>query len=212
MAVEGEVRVNKKDPSRRAVFKGGVWVEVSGGATPSSARAAAPRKLATREMMELDEARQAARSADEAARTAEQFVEINRGQNTGGLWGLPMVGKVAGAFDPEINQLNALTARMAPQQRVPGSGTTSDRDLSLYLQAVPGLEKPGPANSAIARQARKDADRRAAYAQFLDVYASQNGTLIGAAEAWDKSQRSRGKPASPKPVAQGDGWKVLSVE
>lgn len=196
----------------------GTRVIVRGGQiVPLSQPGGKPRKLATREMMALDDARAAARQADEAARTAEQFVEINRRQNTGGLWGLPMVGKVVGAFDPEVNQLNALAARMAPQQRVPGSGATSDRDLSLYLQAVPGIEKPGPANSAIARQARADAERRGQYAQFLDRYVQQTGTLIGAEEAWANQQRqkrpaARPKPAAPKPVAQGQGWKVLSVE
>lgn len=169
----------------------GVPVPGQAGAMPPR-----PPKLATREQMFLDEARAAARGSDEAALTAEQFVDINRTQNTGGLLALPMAPAIAGAFDPEISRMNALTARMAPQQRQPGSGTTSDRDLSLYLQAVPSPSKPGPVNSSIARQARADAERRSRYAQFLDRYAMQNGSLMGAEEAWKREQATAGKPPS----------------
>lgn len=34
MPTEGEVRVNKRDPNRKAIFTGGVWVEERGGAGP----------------------------------------------------------------------------------------------------------------------------------------------------------------------------------
>jgi hypothetical protein len=107
---------------------------------------------------------------------------------------------------------------MAPQQRVPGSGETSNKDLSLFLQAVPGLDKPGPANSAIARQARADAARRQEYAVFLDRWASERGTLAGAEQAWLQSQ-SRPRPAAPprkpapaEPAAPSKRYRILSVE
>lgn len=169
------------------------------------------KSLATREQMQLDEARNAARQADEAARTAEQFVELNTKQPSGQIWAAPGLAALAGTWNSDVAQMNALTARMAPQQRVPGSGTTSDRDLSLYLQAVPGMSRPGPANQAIAQQARKDAQRRLEYANFLDQWAAQHGTLIGAEQAWATSQRRKSSPAQRKPQAQG-GYKILSVD
>jgi hypothetical protein len=184
-----------------------------GGAAPAK-----PKTLSAQEQIALRKAREAASGADEAARTAEQFVDINRRQNTGGLWAIPGIGKLAGPFDSDISQLNALTARMAPQQRVPGSGETSNKDLSLFLQAVPGLDKPGPANSAIARQARADAARRQEYAVFLDRWASERGTLAGAEQAWLQSQ-SRPRPAAPprkpapaEPAAPSKRYRILSVE
>ncbi len=186
---------------RKVVFRGGQWVS----AGPAAGGIVRPPKLAAREQMQLDEARSAARGADEAALTSEQFVDINRGQNTGGWLSIPGAPELAGAFDGDISRLNSLSARMAPQQRVPGSGTTSDRDLSLYLQAVPGASKPGPVNSSIARQARADAERRSRYAQFLDRYARANGTLLGAEEAW---QAEGARP--PAPVARRERPPVQS--
>lgn len=198
MYKEGQTATNPKT-GQRIVYKGGQWVNAG---TAAGAAPPAP-KLAAREQMFLDEARSSARGSDEAALTAEQFVNINREQNTGGLLTIPKAADIAGAFDPEISRMNALTARMAPQQRQPGSGTTSDRDLSLYLQAVPSASKPGPVNSAIARQARADAERRSRYAQFLDRYVSQRGSLIGAEEAWKAEQASASKPRIAPEAAMG---------
>jgi hypothetical protein len=186
MYKEGQTATHKD--GRKIIFQNGQWrLHQGDGATPRPAR-----QLATREQMQLDEMRAAARTSDEAARTAEQFVGLNKEQGTGGLWSVPGIPMAVSAFDPEVAQMRALTARMAPQQRVPGSGTTSDRDLSLYLQAVPGMDRPGKANAAIAQQARADADRRGAYAQFLDEYASQHGTLVGAEKAWAQSGGPQG--------------------
>lgn len=158
----------------RVVVRGGRVVPLS---------SSAPR-MTPQEQIQLRDLRQGASTADEAARLAEQFVDVNTKQNSGGMWAIPGVASVAGAFDPEVAQMNALTARMAPQQRVPGSGTTSDRDLSLYLQAVPGMSRPGPANQAIARDARSSAARRAEKAAFFDRWAAERGTLMGAEEAF----------------------------
>lgn len=191
---------------RRVVYKGGQWVSDT-AARPSFP---APKEMAGAEWTQLAAAREAANGSDEAARMAEQFVELNRKQGSGQIWAIPGAPQVMGVFDPEISRMNALTARMAPQQRVEGSGTTSDRDLSLYLQAVPSMSKPGDANSAIAMQARKDAQRRIEYAQFLDRYARENGSLLGSDEAWRKTGQSvpattgsglgGGKPNIPEPV------------
>jgi len=186
---EGQTATNPKT-GQQVVFKGGQWVS-------ASAPSAVPRKLPTREQMQLDDARSAATQADEAARTAERFVDLNQEQGSGEIWAIPGLPALAGAVDPEIGQMNALTARMAPQQRVPGSGTTSDRDLSLYLQAVPSMGKPGPANAAISKQARTDAERRARYAEFLDRYAQEKGTLNGALEAWNSGAKDAAE--TPKP-------------
>lgn len=195
---EGQTATNPKT-GQQIVYRSGQWVSAgpaNGGAMPRP-------KLSTREQMFLDEARTAARGSDEAALTAEQFVDINRNQNTGGWRAIPGATDLAGALDPEISRMNSLTARMAPQQRVPGSGTTSDRDLSLYLQAVPSAAKPGNVNSDIARQARADAERRSRYVQFLDRYVSQNGSLLGAEQAWRTEQAAAGKPRIASEAAMG---------
>lgn len=144
-------------------------------------------KLSPRAETQLNDAREAARNAIQVQRDLRQFGDLNTQQKSGGFLALPKIGDVAGAFDPEIAQMNAITARMAPAQRVPGSGTTSDRDLALFLQASPSVKSPKGANDALIERGRAESIRRQAYSDFLDNYAKQNkGSLIGADIAFRK--------------------------
>lgn len=43
MPAEGEIRVNRLDPNRKAVFQGGVWVEQTGGGAGASGAGSTPR-------------------------------------------------------------------------------------------------------------------------------------------------------------------------
>jgi hypothetical protein len=156
-------------------------------------------KLSPQEQIQLKEARDGAESARDFARQANIFAGLNEKSGTGFVNKIPFVSEIRGALDPNIAQMDALTSRMAPAQRVPGSGTTSDRDLALYLKAVPNIDRPGPANAAIAKDMSATAVRRTARAAFLDRYAKTNGSLIGAdkafADFWaDYSKKTR--PAS----------------
>lgn len=176
--VEGQTATNPQT-GQKIVYQGGKWYPVGGaGAGP------APRKLVAAEQTQLKEARDGAEAARDFSRQANIFAKLNEKSGTGFVNKIPFVSEVRSAFDPNIAQMDALTSRMAPAQRVPGSGTTSDRDLALYLKAVPNIDRPGPANAAIAQDMSQTAVRRTARAAFLDRYASKNGTLIGADKAF----------------------------
>jgi len=192
VAPEGTV-IKMPDGSRRQKV-GGAWVAVDAGQAPVRA---APR-LPAQEQMQLSSAREAATGSREAAITAQRFVDENQVAPTGGLLRqIPLAPQIESLWNPQVGMMNALSAKMAPQQRQPGSGTTSDRDLSLYLQATPSPKKPGPVNAEIASQAAQDASRRSQYAQFLDRWAQDHGTLIGAEAAWQAAGGGRaGGPAS----------------
>ena len=181
------------DGSRRQKV-GGAWVPLDAGQAPVRA---AP-KLPAQEQILLSEARKAAEGSREAAITAQRFVQENQAAPTGGLLRqIPLAPDIEALWNPQVSMMNALSARMAPQQRQPGSGTTSDRDLSLYLQATPSPKKPGPVNAKIAAQAQQDSSRRSQYAQFLDQWAAQHGTLNGAEAAWQSAGGSLpGGPAA----------------
>lgn len=199
---EGQTATNPKT-GQKIVYKGGQWVN-AGGAAPR------PGRLSPQEQIQLQEARQGAETAQEFARQANVFVDLNRKSGTGMINKIPFVSEVRAAFDPAVAQMDALTARMAPAQRVPGSGTTSDRDLALFLKAVPNIDRPGPANAAIAADMSATAKRRAERAAFLDRWAAERGTLIGAEEAWAASQRRAPQKKPQRPA--GGGYKILSVE
>lgn len=167
-----------------------------------------PGRLSPQEQIQLKEARDGAESARDFSRQANIFADLNSKSGTGFVNKIPFVSEMRAAIDPNIAQMDALTSRMAPAQRVPGSGTTSDRDLALYLKAVPNIDRPGPANAAIAKDMSATSVRRTARAAFLDRFAQKNGTLIGAdkafADFWaDYSKKSpasgAGKGAQAKP-------------
>jgi hypothetical protein len=205
--VEG--RTGTLPDGTRVIVRGGqvVPIEAPGGLirqadgsmmTPVGPRGGAPRRvggLSTREQMSQQEARDAAALVESDLSDLEQFSRLQSQQPTGGWMALPGARQVVGAFDPDVASMNAITARLAPAQRVPGSGTTSDRDLSLFLQASPSASQPRETNNAIIDRGRQEAARRQLYAEFLDRYGRENGTLNGASEAWRQYY-------SPPPVAQ----------
>lgn len=174
------------------------------------------RKLSAQEEAQLKEARDGAESARDLSRAANIFADLNTKSGTGMVNKIPFVSEVRAAFDPNIAQMQALTARMAPAQRVPGSGTTSDRDLELYLQAVPSVDRGGKANGAIARDINVLADRRSARAAFFDRWAEKRGSLLGADKAfsdfwadYSKKYPQKGASGAKGPVTSGSGWKVI---
>lgn len=147
---------------------------------------AAPPKLGVQEQMQLRDARDVARNSQDVLRDLRRFGDLNQTEGSGGLNAIPLVDAFRGSFDPQVAEMNSITARLAPAQRVPGSGTTSDKDLALFLRASPSIKAPKEANDSLVERGRKEAIRRQAFAEFLDAYARQNGTLIGAAEAFRK--------------------------
>lgn len=174
------------------------------------------RTLSGQEQMQLSEARQGAESARDLARSANVFTDLNKKSGTGAINKIPLVSEVRSMFDPNIAQMEALTARMAPQQRVPGSGTTSDRDLALYLQAVPSVDRAGNANAQITKDITQLSTRRAARAAYLDRWAQKNGTLLGAdkafADFWTTySQGGKGAGGASNPFSKSGGAQTKST-
>lgn len=154
---------------------------------------AKPAKLTPQEQAALTEQRNAAGQMREITAQADSFLELNRKAPTGPLYKIPGATTIGGLFKPEIAQMDALTARMAPSQRVPGSGTTSDKDLALFMKAVPSPDRLGTANQGIVKDMRGMAERKSAYVQFLDQYAAQNGTLNGAEAAYARRNAPKTK-------------------
>jgi 4-alpha-glucanotransferase len=211
MIQEGQTATNPKT-GQKIVFKGGQWRLLQGA--PGAAPAAPMSKLSPQEQTQLGDLRQSAQTFGEIADQAGKFVELNRGAATGPIYKIPFADAVGEFFNPNVAQMNALASRMAPQQRMPGSGTTSDRDLALFLKAIPSTERMGAANEAIATDMRGMADKRRQRAYFFDQFAQQNGTLRGAQEAFDRMWAQRQAAPKPKPVTkpQAGSWKVIGEE
>lgn len=64
--------------------------------------------------------------------------------------------------------VQSIVARIAPRLRVPGSGTTSDRDLALFLQSLPSLANSPEGNRLIISTLRAFAQRGIQEAQIVN--------------------------------------------
>jgi hypothetical protein len=125
----------------------------------------------------------------------------------------PILGQVASAFGVPINGTSeaevfrALTATLAPLQRVEGSGATSDRDIGLYLQAVPRLGNTREGNLALVDMGRRAAGRRIEEATIWRQYAGTPDVmdrLNALPPLWSDEERAMLRPpraTSGQPVA-----------
>lgn len=158
------------------VRRGKQWIPVDA--------AGAAGNMAPQEEIQLKEARAASENALEVLGDLTRFQDINTRRPTGGPINNTVNWLLGKTGNPDIQQMEEIKSRIAPQQRAPGSGTTSDTDLKLYLNASPETTKATAANLAIIERGRREAVRRQQYADFLDDYSKKNGTLSGAQAAF----------------------------
>ena len=118
-----------------------------------------------------------------------RFGDLNRQSGTGALY----EGSLA-SFMPESLRgsdekvMQSITADLAPKKRIAGSGTTSDKDIALYLQSLPDISKGGDVNQKIREGYQKQFDRVNTKLQFMQGYFDQYGHLNGADVMWQKEK------------------------
>jgi hypothetical protein len=128
----------------------------------------------------------------------EDFGELNRKSRTGALY----EGSLA-SFMPESLRgadekvMQSLTSDLAPKKRVEGSGTTSDKDIAMYLKSLPSIENTGEVNQQIRDNYRKQYENANKKLQFMQNYFDQYGHLNGA----DAIYQQQNKVANRNPVA-----------
>lgn len=118
----------------------------------------------TETLKQINEGAQQARQMVNMFTRAEEAVrQVSEGT---GAQLLPIIGQTARAFGVDIQGtseaevLNSLRNQLASLQRVPGSGATSDRDMALYLQAVPRLGNTREGNLKLIDMGRRLMERR----------------------------------------------------
>lgn len=193
---EGQTATNPQT-GQKIVFRGGQWVSA---APQQNGGVGMARNLSPQDQNYLSDQRTAAQAAADAERAAARFLELNQKQGTGEIFAVPGISEITGAFNPAMSEMEALTNRMAPALRAPGSGAMSDKDLATFKKSIPNPNFPGPTNQRLASGITRGARRQQEYVAFLERYAQQNGTIVGAQEAWDRTQR---KPAGSNRPAKG---------
>jgi hypothetical protein len=165
----------------------------------------------------LEAVNQAVQDGSATQAELQRFLELNRLQATGGIEdrsGLP-------SFDSEKREMEAIQARLAPKVREPGSGTTSDRDIGLYLQGLPGIDKPGDVNQNIVNQYKSSYTKAQEKQSFYNAYLQEYGHLNGAAELFEKDYatnhpkkstlQTKPKTGKQSTISSG-GWSAKKVK
>jgi len=82
--------------------------------------------------------------------------------------------------------MTAITAKLAPAARPPGSGATSDFDAKQFERATMGVDKLKATNDNIGNGIIARSQSAQDYAEFRASMLEQNGTLAGSTQAWNK--------------------------
>ncbi|MES2958514.1 MAG: hypothetical protein V4792_10010 [Pseudomonadota bacterium] len=138
----------------------------------------------TRGAKEIEKDVDAARKEKATADAAARFIELNKKVGTGSIIDRFGPTRAAQGMGADYSEMEAITARLAPAMREPGSGSTSDFDGKQFERATVGVDKPAKANENIAKGLIARAQQSQDYADFRNTYLEQNGTLSGADRYW----------------------------
>ncbi|MBQ0707838.1 phage tail tip lysozyme [Ochrobactrum sp. AP1BH01-1] len=105
----------------------------------------------------FDDIVMAGQTAPQTIADMQQLLDLGTQIGTGkGAQVLAAIGPYADALGIKIDGLNdiqayeAITSRLAPQMRAVGSGSSSDRDVAMFLQSLPNLRNTQGGNEIIA--------------------------------------------------------------
>lgn len=156
------------------------------GANGQPARPGAAPKLPVQQEIDLAKIRTAGRELANTAGLYREWMALNRNVETGGMMAMPGAGIARGAIDSRVARMNAIQARLTPQMRQGMPGAASDRDVAMFGRSTVSIGAPRAANDATARAGMAFAQRQGDYTAYMEQYARDNGTILGAQEGWDK--------------------------
>jgi hypothetical protein len=121
---------------------------------------------------------------EDIQRKFDEFNALNTQNRTGEFYSGMLPQFLQGA--PE-QRMTSILSKLAPGMRIEGSGTTSDRDIAMYIRSLPNVETKGSVNQATIQSFNKDLARSKAKLQFLNEYYNTYGHLDGADTVWSKN-------------------------
>ena len=131
---------------------------------------------ADKKLNEMDDAASTARNM---ARDMQRFLQLQKEVSMQG----PIAGRVM-ALSSEAQEMDAITDKITPQMRQPGSGATSDFDAKMFRNSTVGRTKNEAANEAIGQAVILQTQNTSDRAQFMRDYLTVNGHLDGADRQW----------------------------
>lgn len=100
--------------------------------------------------------------------------------------------------------ISSIQNRLAPAMRETGSGSSSDRDVAMFLDALPNLMRSPEGNRKVVQHIRSIYERKAQEAAFLrNWFHDKGGDMRGAIVAMDQELQPLNLDLSaPAPIAQ----------
>ncbi len=129
-------------------------------------------------------------AADQLIQGADQLEVLLKGVDTGSEagvrdWLRKNTGIALGDNADKLQAVSSLVDYMAPRMRVPGSGSSSDKDVEMFKSALPSLMGTPGGNQMVIDTVRAMAEHRLAIAQISEDY------LTGAIESKDALVKMR---------------------
>lgn len=118
----------------------------------------------------------------------EEFGRLNRENSTGSVWQQLTPDKQM-FRSPKSMEMAAIQSRLGPSQRVVGSGSSSDRDVSLFMRGIPSTENEGPVNAGIREDFKRKYDYAVAKRSAMQKHIDKHGNLSGFDSSWAEQQR-----------------------
>lgn len=122
-----------------------------------------------------------------------EFGRLNRENSTGSMWQQITPDKPLFRSGPSM-EMAAIQARLAPAQRTPGAGASSDRDVALFLRGVPSLENDGDTNKGIREDFERKYSAALEKAAAMEQYLQQKGNLMDFDSQWAKQRQQAATP------------------
>src|SRR5690606_5064462 len=96
-------------------------------------------------------------------------------------------GLKVGPETSELEIIESIQSRLAPAMRAVGSGSSSDRDVAMFLSSLPNMMRTPAGNRMVIQHLRRIAQRKQQEEQFMRSYYRKNGnSLDGVYEAMDR--------------------------
>ena len=129
-----------------------------------------------------------------------QFGAYNRQTSTGGI--PSMFADTPWLHSDDFNNMRSIQSRLGPAQRIQGSGSSSDRDVQLFMAGLPNTGNAGDVNKRIRADYQRQYDYALAKQTFLQNYLQNNGHLNGADQSWNGSKEYKNYMQGINPTAQ----------
>lgn len=135
-----------------------------------------------------------------------EFSRLNHENSTGSWWQQMTPDKQMFRTDGSM-QMSAIQSRLAPNQRPVGSGSSSDRDVSLFLKGLPSISNYGDVNEGIREDFKRKYDEAIQKSNAMRAHLDSTGNLLD----FDSQWAQRKSPSTPPAGAPKDAVNMLKM-